>query len=283
VSRVDSAKPRSRRLKATTRATGKAAPPAKRRPQAGGNGLVGLEAGVFDSIRAAIVEQRLPPGTKLTEDGIGEIYDVSRARIRRVLLSLSHEKVVNLLPGRGAFVATPLPAEARDVFAARRLLEGALLTSLRRPPSAAVLIQLRRLLAEEQAATRRQDRPEMIRLSGEFHIAVARWVGNPVIADMLKGLVSRSSLVIAMYEASGSVCCIANDHELLIEALAAGRGSHAAAIMLRHLSRIEAGLDLDREPDRATDLRQLLMPVSAKGDRSRQGGSRRLGMRQPAQ
>jgi DNA-binding GntR family transcriptional regulator len=270
VSRIDAREVRTRRRRAAAPAAIRLDTSARRKLQpSSGGGLVGLEAEIFNSIRAAIVEQRLPPGTKLTEDGIGEIYDVSRARIRRVLLSLSHEKVVDLMPGRGAFVATPLPVEAREVFAARRLLEMALLSSLKEPPSDATIGALRQVVAAENVAAQRQDRSETIRLSGEFHVTLARCLGNMVIADMLKGLISRSSLIIAMYEASGNACCLTDDHVLLIEALANGRGNQAAAAMGRHLSKIEAGLDFERRRKREIDLRQLLMPAPLNGGRPR--------------
>jgi DNA-binding GntR family transcriptional regulator len=268
VSRIEIGKLRTRARRAPATAL-KADPMARRKLHVGGGSLAGLEAEIFNSIRAAIVEQRLPPGTKLTEDGIGEIYAVSRARIRRVLLSLSHEKVVDLLPGRGSFVATPLPLEARDVFAARRLVEIALLSGLKEPPSALILAELRQLVAAERAATQRQDRPEAIRLSGEFHVTLARRLGNGVIAELLKGLVSRSSLIIAMYESSGNACCLTDDHAVLIAAMTNGRGGQAAAAMGRHLSKIEAGLDLDRRRKREIDLRQLLLPAPLNGGRSR--------------
>lgn len=57
---------------------------------------------IVERIFAAVVEQRLPPGTKLSESALCEAFGVGRMRIRRSLLLLSSREVVELLPNRGA-------------------------------------------------------------------------------------------------------------------------------------------------------------------------------------
>ena len=54
------------------------------------------DVAVYESIAAAIFEQRLPPGTKLTEDTLGSIFGVSRTLIRNALLRLAHDKIVEI-------------------------------------------------------------------------------------------------------------------------------------------------------------------------------------------
>ncbi|MCF5602574.1 GntR family transcriptional regulator, partial [Pseudomonas syringae] len=62
---------------------------------------------VYEHIFDAILEQRLAPGTRLSEEALGEIFGVSRTIIRRALSRLGHEGVVLLRPNRGAVVASP--------------------------------------------------------------------------------------------------------------------------------------------------------------------------------
>ena len=73
---------------------------------------------VFDALALAIHEHRLAPATKLGEDEIGEIYNVSRTVVRAALQSLAHIQLVEIQRNKGAFVASPTPREAREVFAA---------------------------------------------------------------------------------------------------------------------------------------------------------------------
>jgi len=78
---------------------------------------------VADALALAIHEHRLSPRTKLGEDEIGEIYNVSRTVVRAALQSLAHVQLVEIQRNKGAFVASPTPREAREVFEARALLE----------------------------------------------------------------------------------------------------------------------------------------------------------------
>ncbi|MBB6305477.1 DNA-binding transcriptional regulator YhcF (GntR family) [Rhizobium leucaenae] len=83
---------------------------------------------IRDAIREAIVERRLSPGTKLSESDVGNLFNVSRTLARAALQALSYEGLVNVEKNRGAFVAYPSPDEARQIFAARRLVEPGILS-----------------------------------------------------------------------------------------------------------------------------------------------------------
>jgi DNA-binding GntR family transcriptional regulator len=86
--------------------------------------------GIVDSITTAIVERRLMPGTRLVEQQIADVFEVSRTVVRQALNQLSRDRLVTLEPARGAFVATPSIDEARQVFQVRRLIEGGMVRQL---------------------------------------------------------------------------------------------------------------------------------------------------------
>ena len=83
-------------------------------------------AEIAEHIAAAIVARQLPPGTRLREEALCRLYGVSRTKIRAALLILSKDKLIRMVPDKGAFVSQPTEAEARDIFAARRIIETAL-------------------------------------------------------------------------------------------------------------------------------------------------------------
>ena len=53
---------------------------------------------IYPRLFDAILEQRIDPSSRFTEDGLGEIFGVSRSVIRRVLAKLSLQQVVILRP-----------------------------------------------------------------------------------------------------------------------------------------------------------------------------------------
>ena len=83
----------------------------------------GGETAIIADLSLAIHEHRLAPGTKLSEDEVGEVYGVSRTVVRAALRELAHGRLVTIHRNRGAFVAKPTVREAREVFEARALLE----------------------------------------------------------------------------------------------------------------------------------------------------------------
>ena len=225
-----------------------------------------IHARIYD----AIVEQRLPPGTKLGEESLCEIFGVGRTLIRRVLQRLANEHVVESRPHRGACVARPSVEEAREVFEAGAL-EAHVIDRLAGKRTSADAGRLLRHVAEERAAHAAGDRGRLIRRSGEFHLLLAELAGNRAIARFLRELVSRTSLIIAVYEAPGESCCSFDDHALIIEALASGRALVADQAMRAHLLSIEQRLRLNRLPARIVDLQEVL----AGGRRGGRFGARR--------
>jgi len=201
---------------------------------------------IYEHIFDAILEQRLAPGTKLTEEGLGEVFGVSRTIIRRTLSRLTHEGVVELIPNRGAYVAKPNTAAARQILDARRLIELALVERVaeRGPQLQREIKLLRLLIDEEHASSARADTGTAIRLSGEFHLELAQLARNEPMANFLRALVSQTSLIIAMYQTSQQSNCAIDEHSKLLDAIELGDISAALSLMTEHLDHIEARLEL---------------------------------------
>ena len=118
--------------------------------------------------------------------------------------------------------------------------------------------RLRRHVAQERQARAAGARRRLIRRSGEFHLLLAALAGNGAIARFLRELVSRTSLIIAVYEAPGASCCPVDEHAAIIEALTRRQPEIAARTMHAHLVGIEQRLRLDRLPERTVDLQEVL-------------------------
>ncbi|MEP6942271.1 MAG: GntR family transcriptional regulator [Betaproteobacteria bacterium] len=213
---------------------------------------------IYENIVRAVEEHRLPPGTKLGEQTIAALFGVSRARVRQALHHLSLTHIVTLHPNRGAFVAEPSIREARAVFAARRLVEPPLAASLVGRLGSAELQSLRRHVGAEEAARSAQDRRESIRLSGEFHVILAELSANTVVTDIVRGLVARSSLIIALYQRAGSADCAPDEHGELVDALGGRPARVIVRIMDHHLRHVEASLRLAAPAHAEVDLRAVL-------------------------
>ena len=122
---------------------------------------------IYERVFDAILEQRLAPGTRLSEDKLGQVFGVSRTIIRQVLQRLEHEGVVEIHRNRGASVANTTAEQARQAFAARQAIERAIVLSACDHLQPEAVQVLHAIIQAEQAALQANDRGRALRLSGE--------------------------------------------------------------------------------------------------------------------
>jgi DNA-binding GntR family transcriptional regulator len=215
------------------------------------------ETRIYERIHEAIVERRLAPGSRLVEEQLCEVFDASRARIRSVLQALARDKIVTLHRNRGAAVSYPSVMEAREVFAARRMVEVALAREVVHAIDDKGLKRLKAHIRKENLAEKSHDRALELRTSHEFHTLLAETLGNTVLSAFLKELMARSSLVTALYERPNANVCSQHSHGKLIELIEAGDGEALAKEMLAHLNEIEGHLMLFEKKEEPVDLRKV--------------------------
>jgi len=213
---------------------------------------------IVEGITTAIVERRLMPGTKLAEQQIADIFKVSRTLVRQALNQLSRDHLVTLEPARGAFVARPSIDEARQVFEVRRMIEGAMVRQLCASVTAAQVAELRAHLRVEADAVARTDVSGRTRLLADFHVVLARLLGNEVLARLLADLLSRCSLIALMYQSAHSAEHSAEEHVAIVDAIERRDARAAARLMESHLGHVER--NLQRHP-RVGNLAELLNPT----------------------
>lgn len=204
-------------------------------------------------VRDSVLEQRLAPGTKLTEEALCSIFGVGRTTVRRAFLLLKRDNIIELHKNRGAVVASPNPEEARQVFESRRMVEKALLENAAGSFEAAATDRLHAHLADEQKALANGNIAHWIRLTGEFHLQLARLSGNRLMSAFLEQLVFQTSLIVALYRPAGSAAnCSGSDHLEIVEALEANDTSRAIDLLVAHLHHIEAELVFEPAPENKT-------------------------------
>lgn len=228
-----------------------------------GKGELAQDTFVYQEIFEAILAQRLLPGTKLTEDNLAKIFKVSRTVVRRALLRLSHDGIVEIRPNKGASVSRPSIKQAREILDARRLIECAIVRQVTGATNNKDEIDtLRQLVCAERDRFSDDNRSSGIRLSGDFHLELARLSGNSTLIDILTRLVPQTSLIIAQYEKPGHENCSHDQHFELIDAIASGDQESASKLMDQHLRGIENKLPLADEKPPA-DLQDIFAHISS--------------------
>tara|TARA_B110000503_G_scaffold109322_1_gene163473 strand:+ start:8618 stop:9298 length:681 start_codon:yes stop_codon:yes gene_type:complete len=204
---------------------------------------------IVDSIVNDVMEQRIGPGTRLSEKSLCERFDVSRMYVRRALLTLSNKGVVELQANKGARIRKPTLQQSITLFETRRVIESIIIKGAVLQRSDANITDLNAHIALEEQAFVNNDRHELIRLSGEFHLLIASFQTNNLLAGFMQTLVTESSLITAMYGQHSFSNCPPSEHRLLVEAIKNQDQSLALQLMMAHLEHIEADLALNDRLD----------------------------------
>lgn len=205
---------------------------------------------VRHAIIEAVLSHRLLPGTRLVETRLCEAFGVNRSLLRRVFVRLGGDRIIELQRNKGAIIAQPLPEEMHQILEARQLIENGILRALGKKATPESLATIRELVNQEQAAYQEGDWSRWIRLSGEYHLQMARLLGNTELEEILRSLLARTTLTFALHYSLGGNVCSFHEHKDILQALESGDSEHACALMDAHLHGVQTKLHRDASPSK---------------------------------
>lgn len=213
---------------------------------------------IYDSIRHAVLTQKLPSGARLPELTLSEIYGVNRSVVRRALVRLSGDHIILMRRNQSAVVAHPTPEETAQLFAARRHIEAQVMRETAGQLSAGTRAEIESMVAAEHQTHDEGHHDDRIHLSLHFHERLADACPNQVLAQILQELILRTSITVALYKVPGMAACYrAEDHRGIADAIFDGDGERAAQLASQHLDYLEQRLTHARN-DAEVDLSSIL-------------------------
>jgi DNA-binding GntR family transcriptional regulator len=191
-----------------------------------------------DKVRRAlenlIVEEGLRPGQHLVEGELARRLGVSRNPIREALQLLARDGLVDLHPGRGAFVHEPSGDEVDNLFSVHTLLECEAARLAARNADADGITELRAVYERGVHAIAAGEIGKLPDINGEFHAVLERIGGNTVLSETLRGLEKRVRWYfapLAALRAEGSW----RQHAAIVDAIAMGEEERASQLMAEHV------------------------------------------------
>jgi DNA-binding GntR family transcriptional regulator len=154
-----------------------------------------VRAIVARKLREAIMSGNLKPGQRLVERELCEMMGVSRPSIREALRLLEADGLVNTVPHRGPMVSTISLEEARQLYAARAVLEGFAGRECARLHDPAVVRRIGEALTRLKVALAESDMIAVLEAKTDFYAALIGGCQNAFIERMLKPLHDRITLL----------------------------------------------------------------------------------------
>ncbi len=211
----------------------------------------------------SILAQKLAPGERLGEQALATNFGVSRTMVREALMQLQARGFVEVQSRRGWYVVQPSAAQARDAFAARRIVESGILAEAGRPLSQ-VIRKLREHIADEEAAIAGADAATRAFLLADFHVCLAEQMGHRLLCDVLRDLTARTTLAATLFQSRHEAAQSCAEHAAIVAALEAGDTGRARDLMLAHIGQVEQALQVEPAADPGADqrLKASLAPVA---------------------
>lgn len=195
---------------------------------------------VYEHIKQKILSGDLLPGTHLLETQIAEQMGVSRSPLREAFRLLQAYGLVETRASQGVFVRDLTADEVREIYTARRLIEGyaASLAAQRATPED--IERLRRAMERADGAARKEDYQATIIADFDLHRLIWEISGHKVVYDILTRLeVQIRMFMVAQAPLFEDLYDSVRDHQRVIEAVAHGDAEAARAGIEQHI--IEAG------------------------------------------
>ncbi|MDF1856069.1 GntR family transcriptional regulator [Pseudooceanicola sp.] len=196
------------------------------------------EDAIYEILTNTLLSARLAPGTQLGELKLVAVFGVTRERIRKILHKLGHKRLIDLIPNRGAFVVNAGLDETRQLYEARRVVETGIVLSVVETASNTDLARLKAHVEIEDAALGR-DLATSNRLSGGFHLELAKLTANDFIIRQMQELLIRTIMLDSYFDATLQHHTSISEHRGICDAIEERDGPAAADAMAAHLLKVE--------------------------------------------
>ncbi len=194
----------------------------------------------YREIRALIVTLELPPGSLLSEPELQERLGLGRTPIREALRTLAHERLVEVYPRRGMFVAALDPRDLSALSEVREQLEpyAARLAAERRTDEDLEVID--ELIADLDAVAVAPDIRQLIELDQRIHHHIYRCAHNDFLQDACDQHYMHALRIwfLALDRVSHLGDAVAEHRDLLV-AVREGDAERAAEVMSSHVTGFE--------------------------------------------
>ena len=202
-----------------------------------------LSEQAYRSIRDLIVTLDLPPGAVVSEADLMTRLGMGRTPVREALRALARERLVEVYPRRGIFVAGVDPRELSALSEARSVLEpaAARLAAVRLTDADRATID--ELLHELDGLGRIPDERELIALDQRLHRFVYAACRNAFLESSLDDYYTHALRIwFLALDRLEHLDDAVGEHKAILEAIRDGDAEAAAATMAAHIDGFESSI-----------------------------------------
>lgn len=193
---------------------------------------------VKEYLISAILSGRLQPDERIVETRLAQELGISQGPVREALRDLDLFGFVVCEPFRGARVRRFSPADLVGIYPIRAALEGLAARSAAERADAAFIVHLTNLFARIRQMAAVGDRHAYMEADDAFHEAIVRHSGNAWLGRFWQNMHLPMTTIVTVTLTTRSLPELAERHEPILAALAAGDAVAAEAAMRLHIEEL---------------------------------------------
>lgn len=203
---------------------------------------------VYRDLRGDIIEMARVPGSRIVEKEIAGLYGISRTPVREAVLRLAEERLVEVVPKSGTFVARIPLSRLPEALVARKALESATVGQAARVATESQVMGLRALIQRQRETAGAGQEESFHRADEDFHAGIADAAGYGGIWT----LVQQVKVQLDRYRRltlpqPGRMKLIVEEHAAIVDAIAAGDADLAIRTMEDHLIKLRLDIAVFRD------------------------------------
>ncbi|GAB6987651.1 GntR family transcriptional regulator [Nocardioides pyridinolyticus] len=148
---------------------------------------------VADLLRGYLIQGRITPGTRMSEEAFARAFAVSRNTLREAFRLLAHEGLLVHELNRGVFVRELTRSDIEGIYQFRRVLELSAVRSAE-THSPARLSAVRLAVTEALSAAEQEDWHAVGTANMNFHLAITALAGNARMDAAIRQLLAEMRL-----------------------------------------------------------------------------------------
>ena len=203
---------------------------------------------VYHDLFQAILSMKLVPGTPILEREITQRYGISRTPVREAVLRLAKDRLVDVIPKSGTFVARIPFSDVREAIIARQALEGVTVRAATEKASESQIMELRAIVQRQRETAEAGQEEAFHQADDAFHAAIAAAGRLPGIWDMIRQI----RIQVERYRRltlpqPGRMMRVVGEHGDVLDAIARRDADKAVDSMTFHLTKLKLDATVFRD------------------------------------
>lgn len=203
---------------------------------------------VYGDLRNSIISMKLVPGTPILEKEITERYGISRTPVREAVLRLAEDRLIDVVPKSGTFVARIPLSVLREAIVARRALEEVTVRAATEKASESQIMEMRAIVQRQRETAESGKEEAFHHADDDFHAAIATAGRLPGIW----GMIQQIRIQVERYRRltlpqPGRMLIVVGEHTEVLDAIARRDADEAVKRMVLHLDKLKLDIAVFRD------------------------------------